>query len=288
LLDLTDKADLQPLARLIADLRSAAPDVDVLLVGAMARDVLLLHAHGIDTRRATEDIDLAFAIRDWKAFNELRERLLASGHFIASSSVLHRLRHVRLDIQLDLIPFDGVEDGEGRIAWPPDFAEVMQVFGYREARASAITAQLPLGQSLALVALPVFVMLKIFAWIERHRIAPRKDAVDLALVLSRYLEAGNADRLYAEAPQLFEPAYEDDFDLERAGAWLCGRDARAVLDQHSSRIEQLLAIMNGMLEREMDPNGPLVFIGQAKYHAPEALRRLLAAFHAGLNLQITP
>jgi predicted nucleotidyltransferase len=53
LLDLANKQDLRPLAALIRDLRAAAPDADVMLVGAMARDVMLLHAYGIPLPRAT-------------------------------------------------------------------------------------------------------------------------------------------------------------------------------------------------------------------------------------------
>lgn len=61
LLDLANKQDLRPLAAIIRDLRAAAPDADVMLVGAMARDVHLLHAYGIELPRATTDIDIALA-----------------------------------------------------------------------------------------------------------------------------------------------------------------------------------------------------------------------------------
>jgi predicted nucleotidyltransferase len=41
------------LAELVADIRSAAPELQFLLVEAAARDLLLLYAHGIKTGRAT-------------------------------------------------------------------------------------------------------------------------------------------------------------------------------------------------------------------------------------------
>ncbi len=53
---------LTELAELAADLRAAAPQLHFLLVGATARDLLLFHAFGIRTDRATEDIDLALAV----------------------------------------------------------------------------------------------------------------------------------------------------------------------------------------------------------------------------------
>jgi len=64
-LDLAAKSELTFLAELVADLRAAAPAWKPLLVGAMARDLLLYYAHNIPVGRATEDIDLEFAVADW-------------------------------------------------------------------------------------------------------------------------------------------------------------------------------------------------------------------------------
>ncbi len=57
-LDLTNKHELRFLSDLIPDMRAKVPRIDVLLVGAMARDLLLFYAHGIKARRATEDIEI--------------------------------------------------------------------------------------------------------------------------------------------------------------------------------------------------------------------------------------
>ena len=51
MLDLSHKAELNRLTEVMADLRAAVPEVGPLLVGAMARDVLLQHAHGIQPGR---------------------------------------------------------------------------------------------------------------------------------------------------------------------------------------------------------------------------------------------
>lgn len=60
--DLSDQPGLLPLADLVAAMRAARPDVRPLLVGAMARDVLLSFAHGMRVARATQDMDFAFAL----------------------------------------------------------------------------------------------------------------------------------------------------------------------------------------------------------------------------------
>ena len=284
LLNLTDKQDLRPLAALIRDLRAAKPDADVMLVGAMARDVLLLHAYGIELPRATTDIDIALAARDWAAFHALRDALLASEKFVATTT-LHKLVYVDLNIAIDLIPFKGVEDAKGNITWPPDNAEVMSLIGYREARASALTINLPYAQQLVMVSLPMLAVLKVFAWIERHLTEPRKDARDLDVILCNYLTAGNDDRLYTEAAHLLDsPTY--DYDL--AGAWMCGRDVRNTLEARSDRTTRIIAQMNTMLDRETDPDGPLKYVGEVQSGNPDQTRSMLAAFAAGLNLKPTP
>jgi hypothetical protein len=45
--DLINKQELSLLADLIADVRAMVPKIDILLVGAAARDLLLFSAHGI-------------------------------------------------------------------------------------------------------------------------------------------------------------------------------------------------------------------------------------------------
>ena len=91
----------------------------------------------------------------------------------------------------------------------------MTVVGYREALASAMDVKLPENQRVLVVSLPMLAVLKLVAWSERHTAAPRKDAADLLLILKNYLDAGNQQRLYEEAPHLLE---DSNFDYERAGA----------------------------------------------------------------------
>lgn len=91
MLNLADEPRLRWLAAVVADLRVAAPSVDPLLVGAVARDVLLSYAHGIPLARATHDADLAFAIPDWTAFDTLRRHLLESERFQSLTGAVHKL-----------------------------------------------------------------------------------------------------------------------------------------------------------------------------------------------------
>lgn len=278
-LDLADKTELTFLAELVADLHAAAPAWKPLLVGAMARDLLLHYAYKIPVSRATEDVDLGFAVADWKDFESLRTDLLASSYFVAHGRVLHKIYH-RGRHEVDLIPFGGLEQPGGSIAWPPRGDEVMTVLGYREAQASAIDISLPEGQRVLVVSLPMLAVLKIVAWSERHTAAPRKDAADLLLILKYYLDAGHQQRLYDEAAHLLE---NSNFDYERAGAWLAGHDAATAIQRDSATQTDLHQIISTILTKEADPDGPLTLIGEVGGRDAEAMRLLLTAFLSGFN-----
>lgn len=163
--DLSDRAVLGSLALLLSAVRRVAADTPVLLIGAAARDLLLVHAHGVEVQRATEDTDLALAVRNWEAFLRLRGALITSGSFTADRSP-HRLWFG--DQRVDIIPFGGVERPDRTIAWPTGGAEVMSVAGLTEALATAVVFRLPGGVSIDVAPLPALALLKIWAWMDRR------------------------------------------------------------------------------------------------------------------------
>lgn len=283
-LDLAAKAELTFLAELVADLRAAAPAWEPLLIGAIARDLLLYHAHNITVRRATEDIDIAFAVADWEEFSRLRGALLGSTHFKAHNSMTHRFFH-RQHRQIDVVPFGGLELPDGTIAWPPRGDEVMKVVGFRDALASAMDAMLPKGQRVLVVSLSMLVVLKLVAWSERHAWAPGKDAEDLFLILKNYLDAGNQSRLYDEAPQLLDL---NDFHYERAGAWLAGHDAAAAVRKNAAERTRTPDLIFEILTAESDPDGPLRLVGEVGGREAENMRLLLLSFLRGFRGEDTP
>lgn len=260
LLDFSRRPDLALHAQIVADVtRIAKPlGVELLIVGAFARDLHLLHAHGVDTLRQTEDLDLALAVPDWAAFTALQSQLIADGTFSASPTAAHRFRH-RSDLPIDLVPFGDVETGERRIAWPPRGETVMDVFGFREAAAAAREIVLPEGVRCRMVSLAALALLKLVCWHDRHYASPRKDAHDLRLILDNYLRCGNEERLFGEFVAWTE---EEGFDYERAGARMVGHDIALLLDdQGRERVATLLAEqadaqVPGRLPAEMLPRDP--------------------------------
>ena len=183
-------------------------------------------------------------------------------------------------MEVDLIPFGGLENADGTISWPPHGDIVMSVLGLEGALKSSIDALLPSGQQVSVVSLPMLAVLKILAWSERRMSAPRRDSFDFMLVLQNYLDAGNAERLYSEATHLLE---NPDFDYERAGAWLAGKDALETIQQYSPEANRIEKILRSTLTAETDPDGPLRLIGELMARDPERSRRLLSAFLAGFS-----
>ena len=97
---------------------AGAVGADWFLAGAMARDWLFTHMHGVDTPRATKDADIGIALAGWDEFERVRDHLLGGGEFDADRS-MHRLNHRQLHgFHIDLVPFGRLGGAKAEIAWP--------------------------------------------------------------------------------------------------------------------------------------------------------------------------
>ena len=183
------------------------------------------------------------------------------------------------DQRLDIIPFGGVERADRTITWPTKDAEVMRVAGLAEAMTVAVAIQLPGAITVDVAPLPAQVLLKVWAWMDRRYVAPGKDAYDIWMIVRSYASAGNQDRLYGDEGESALAAL--GFDLEAAGAWLLGKDAREVLANGPDQ-QDLLASADAILRPEIDPDGALRLVAQMPPGGRERQLSLLTAFHAGL------
>jgi predicted nucleotidyltransferase len=274
LLDFSGRSDLGLHAEIVGDIAGAAEPLGIasLIVGAFARDLHLLYGHSIETSRRTEDLDFAMAVPDWSAFEALQQRLIATARFSPSPTAEHRLRH-RNGLQIDLVPFGRVETRERKIAWPPRGEVVLNVFGFREAQASACDVVFPGNVRGRVASLPALALLKIVCWNDRHYASPRKDAHDLLLIVKNYLLAGNEGRLL---DQFVEWTQENSFDYELAGARLLGHDVRALLD------DQGIEKVGRLLSEQADPRTPAQLPAEMAPGDPDRARALLDAMLRGL------
>ena len=223
-------------------------DLELLLVGAQAKVILLENIHGLNPGRATGDIDFAFAVEGWDQFNHIKQSLIATGKFRELPKVKQRLVYQSSLIEhgfvVDIIPFGKVQDENNMIAWPPELDVVMSVSGYQEALESALLVELDAELTIKVVSLAGLTILKIFAWSERGTVTDNKDALDLLTLLRTYHEAGNVDRIYeVPEPDVLESI---NYNPELMGAWLLGYDVAAIADK--STIETMAELIESKKE----------------------------------------
>jgi predicted nucleotidyltransferase len=273
LLDVSKIKSLAIHAETVAAVEAARKHLGVaaILAGAFVRD-LHLRRHGLEPARRTNDVDVAVAVADWSVFEALKSRLVADGVFTRDLERPHRLVH-RNGLPIDLVPFDGVENEHRRIAWPPEGDFEMDAFGFKEAAAAAVDVLLPRRVRARIVSVPGLALLKIVAWEERRRVAPRKDAEDLASIARDYLALGNRERLFTDFSAWTE---EPDFDVERAGARLLGVDVGSLLD--ASGRTRVAAV----LRRQADDDRPGELPGELFPRDPDRGRALVAALLRGV------
>lgn len=260
---------------------SKALGLPVFLVGAMARIILLEHVHGLPPGRATKDVDFAFALDNWDQFTAIKAFLRTNADFEESKHVAQRL-HFRPEglehrYKVDLIPFGKIETSLNTIAWPPDMAVMMNVAGFADALAAAVSVEVSLGTSIDVASLPGIAILKLFAWADRGQENP-KDALDLVLLLRSYHEAGNASRIYEEASAIaaLEAAA---YDLELAGAWLLGSDAAVTVSPQTNA--DLEALLHGSKREKLIEDMARAMLG--RHDAMDYSRRLLEQFTKGFT-----
>lgn len=199
------------------------------LGGAQARDLILFHVFGIPTTRATSDVDIGVCVEDWETFKTLKRQLIDTCHFKEEPKKIHRLLSTSTDLPIDLLPFGGVEDISGSIVWPPDMEQTMNVAGFSEAERSCVKVQINNNLIVPVASLPALVVLKLFAWSDRHFNIDnqKKDAIDVWMILNAYHKAGNEERLYAEESAL---SSNSEWDLKFAAVKLLGKDAAGICD----------------------------------------------------------
>jgi predicted nucleotidyltransferase len=249
LLDLSGKADPSHVHALsimkgVAD----ALLTPFFVVGATARDYILELFHNRPPHRMTKDIDLAVQVETWSQYDKLIKALLAAGKF-AETPEKHRFRCD--GVPVDIVPFGALAGKDKVLRWPPEQEIIMSVLGFRTA--PLLEVKVPTLAGLALI--------KLMAWNDAYP-NRQKDAEDLLFIMQSYEDAGNRERLYAEAQAMLE---EEGFDTRLAGVRLLGQDmarlanpdtrqaAKAILDKETgerSRHRLAFDMLKGRLPTE--------------------------------------
>lgn len=233
-------------------------ELEILVVGAMARDLVLVHGFNARLERGTRDIDFAVQVRDWASFAKLAEGLISKG-FVRAENIAHRFylkRENELTWEIDLVPFGELADSSGNIKWPPDESIEMSVLGFDEAFEHAFVVEMGNDSpsfKMRVVSPAGMSFLKLISWLERVPSMRTKDAQDIKYLMKSYYKIPDVfDRMYEEGDMKAE-----DWDQDRASARILGRDAANIIGQEALGFLQTSLLSNpdklDLLLREMMP-----------------------------------
>lgn len=275
-----DPGLLKVLRRIHAACR--AQGLAYLLTGAMAREILLVHVHGLPPGRATLDVDFGVLVQTWEAFEALKMSLINAGDFVADRSVSHRLyavpEIVGVAMPVDLVPFGGVEAPRGSVAWPPKGEVIMDVRGYEVASRQTVSVEVCSGLVIPLPSAQGIAMMKILAWKDRGSATQGRDALDLVELLERAEDILGLDTLYDDHLNVVEAR---DGDLRLAASQIFGAKTRLMAGIQLS--DELAGILTAGLRTSFIPQ---VLGGRGKgsdSDAYKAVQVIIEAFAAGLR-----
>jgi len=211
--------------------------VPFFVIGATARDMILTSGYGIETKRATLDIDCGVQVSDWHQYKKLTEGLISRGKF-ESTNKAQRFSY-KESFLIDIIPFGKIAGPDDSLSWPPDHETEMSTLSFEESYQHSLTVRLRTNPVLDIqfASLAGLALMKIISWNDNYS-RRDKDAKDLLVIMFHYLDAGNQERLYNAERDLVG----EDFDYTRASARLLGRDIATIANPKTT--ETVLEILN--------------------------------------------
>jgi predicted nucleotidyltransferase len=172
---------------------------DLMLVGAVCRDVLHLAAGHTSSLRSTGDLDLALAVDGWATYRRITGQL-------EPIRELSPIRFRVAGVAVDIVPFGDLEDPDGQVPTTPHDVP-MNVVGFQDVSRTATSVGLPGGSTIRVPTIPGFTVLKLSAWASRSRTGDYKDGADLARGIQR-LEHAELDEPVAAVMLLIGDALD--------------------------------------------------------------------------------
>jgi predicted nucleotidyltransferase len=268
-MDLSDKPELDLLPQALTPVSRAASKLaqDWVLIGAAARDLILLQAGSDPSPRRTKDVDIAVCVETWAQHEALRAELIHTHHATSDDSAPQRLL-LACGTPIDIVPFGGIS-AEGAIQWPPDREWTLNVAGFEEALANCTLVILPGGLQVKTTSVHHILALKLMAWNDRHLSHPGRDAVDLALLMERATDFIELDELHDQHEHALQ---RHEWDPELASLDVLGQRLRDTLSPAST------ALVVDILRSQTLETGTLTLVRELRLddRGLSCLRALLA------------
>lgn len=243
--------------------RATAQGIEWIVVGALARDIVIHRELHQNPARATDDVDIAVSLaigepysaftRDWPTARGAEHKFLVEGS------------------EVDVVPF-GAHDQDSVLF---SDGHRLDVIGLREAVEHPDLAVLGEGLIIPVASLESLAPLKILAWRDRHTSGPPRDAVDLRTILAASSEGRYADEAWDDEQALLAC----DYDILTAGPFRLGHIGGArFTHQRGATVLDVLTDEESRVALVRDMGGFL---------AEDLLGAFLRGFRAGLA-SVTP
>jgi predicted nucleotidyltransferase len=268
-------AMLTALNAVLADL-----NVDYIVAGATARDIVLWNLFGVKEERATYDVDIAVCALSWDYYDAAIAAVLASESFTQGKSphtLLFQTPELKHAVPLDIIPFGELADSEGKIRWPPDGEAVMGVQGFEEAILHALRVRIAPDVVVLVTSPAALVILKVIAWSERGT-TKNTDAPDILHIANSY-DRVLGDKIWEDEALMVMADY--DYDHSLTASRLLGKQAYAIADDKTRATLVELLKEDEAFEKFVIAATRTLGRGMAT-DSFEANKRLLEALRAGL------
>lgn len=217
-----------------------AQGIDFYLIGAIARDIWLTALHNIEPGRITRDLDLAVLLASEEQYQSLRQRLIATGRFVAIRDNAYTL--IFEDRRpVDLLPF-GAVSMENAVNVTGTGLTSIRVDGFLEVYEAATESVTVDNQLFRVCTLAGIVLLKLIAYDDRpeHR---QKDILDIGMILCHYFDIVE-DEIYENHNDLFD---DDEFDITQTAARVMGRQMKPIVELSPTLRQRI----EGILDRQI-------------------------------------
>ena len=160
--------------------------LDLYVVGATARDLMMKMLDEAPSKRKTRDLDVAIALSDWSQFDNLSKELLAN-HFQkekAKQKFYYKGEQNKNDYEVDIVPFGDIAEDEV-ILWPPDSTPEMSVKCFTDVMNHSIPISVDGKFTVHIAPLAGQFFIKLDSWMDRHD-RDHKDADDMFFILDKF------------------------------------------------------------------------------------------------------
>ena len=235
---------LKALSKVMYDLQ-----LDVYVVGALARDIAMEILKMPSSPRRTADLDVAIALKDWSQFELLKEQLLKN-NFVKGKPkqrFYYKGEDSNNDYEIDIVPEGNPE---------------MSVKCFKDVMNIADTVVIDDTITVKMAPLSGQFLIKFDTWIDRHLLTD-KDAADMLYIMDNFYLAYVSFK--QPVPDEVQETSES-FDLLNGGArWIACEMREFLTNKH------LQFYTNQLQEQiELDENSPLIRTMSNKYSASDS------------------